>query len=145
MLEKEPLVALNEALSSCLKAKTRYETLSSAVGDERLEEMFMNASRSRAKTAGELEEAVKAMGGLPLDPDPEKEALEGLWVKIKAALTDDELDALLGEVVNLENEIDERCDRALEHSIPGNAARALKRLKKDSDDFKRRLRKLGRE
>jgi uncharacterized protein (TIGR02284 family) len=141
MLEDGHIIALKDVILACREAETRYETFSSIVKDATLSEKFRNVADARGRKALYLETAVKNMGSLPRDVDPEKQTIKSLWTRLKMAVKDDELSVLFQEGITLEAETEDRCELGQQYAFSEGTIQALAELNRESTSFKQWLKK----
>lgn len=140
MFEDARITSLNSVITACREAADQYATAASIVEDEETSGRFRDYAGTRDRLAGELAEIMRRKGWLPKDVDPEKEALESLWLRFKAALRDD-YSVLAKEVVKVESELKGRVQDARKENPPKQAVETLKAL--ESEIF-RTLEEIGR-
>lgn len=143
MFLDDNVVALNEVILACRDAAARYETAAKILDDENLSNVFRELAAGREQTALRMENALKHMGHLPSEPDPDKQALKILWTKVKAAVKNNEKEVLFSECMALEIRIDEKCKDALEQPIPESVIGILIELKQESTAFRQWLEREG--
>ncbi|MFO7965953.1 MAG: DUF2383 domain-containing protein [Desulfobacterales bacterium] len=132
MLENENVVALNNVILSCREAASRYHTASTLLDEGSLKKVFTSFADYREDVARRLEAAVKRLGSLPMDTNPDKQTLEMLWTRIKSAVENDKIHILLTEGFDLEENIIDACDHALACPLEEDLTRTIARLKRES-------------
>ncbi len=133
MLEDQRLVAVNEVILSCSDAADQYETASSIVEDLNLREFFLRLVEARRVFVSSLEEGMRSLEKLPMAPDAEKEALESLWMRIKATVKKNHEEVLLQEGVRLEKHIRTCTEKALKQELPAQLLQTLEEMKQEAD------------
>ena len=82
----EAVNELNEIITLCLDGKYGYEQAAEHVSDPSLKTMFTQSAAQRASFAGELQSAVRAMGGEPTDDGSVTAAFHRGWIGLKDAI-----------------------------------------------------------
>jgi uncharacterized protein (TIGR02284 family) len=115
----------------------------SLVKDPAIARRFRVVAQARERFAGELEAIMPEKGRLPRDVDPEKEALESLWLRLKASLAGKDRAVVAKEAEKVESELKARARNALKEKPPEAAAEMLMALENDISRTLERLRRNG--
>ena len=131
LLRDERLIALDCVIVSAKKAADVYEDAASIAQDDATTELFLRLSRRRDEMAASLEEPIRALGGLPSDPDVESETVGQVWRHLKAALSTDEREQLIAEAASLEDGLTSCIDGALAAELPDEIRALLEQYRKE--------------
>lgn len=141
VLRSEIVIALNDLVSACREAASQHRTAADACGDEALRAALADLSRERSAAIDDISRKVQELGDVPNAPPHEKELFEAAVTRVKAALSEDELTALLEDCEAKELRVAETATTAAAHA-GDKALRA--RLERLGDDAKSRIAALRR-
>jgi uncharacterized protein (TIGR02284 family) len=136
VLRSEIVIALNDVVSACREAASQHQTAADACGDEALRGALAALSRERSAAIDEISQKVQELGDVPNAPPHEKELFESAVTRVKAALSDDELTALLDDCQAKELRVAEAAAAAVAHAGDDALRTRLERL---GDDAKTRI------
>lgn len=126
MILKDPVeIALNDLHVALLKAADQYEHAVGMAAEPQTTSLFQRLAAERRQMAGTLEEHIRQIG-LPRMPHPEREGLEKLATKLKAAVSGSDAMVLANDQKVLEREIASACAAALQERL-SDPARAFVR------------------
>ena len=131
LLRDDRMVALDCVIVNAKKAADVYEDAAAIAQDAETTALFERLSRRRDEIADGLEEHVRAMGGLPSDPDVESETVGQVWRHLKAALSTDERQQLVAEAATLEDQLSACIDAALAAELPEPVLAELRQLREE--------------
>lgn len=89
--------AVHDVITINRDAEQGFRGAAHAVNDSALKEMFLGYAAQRARFAGEIQAAVKAMGFDPIDPQGAGGMLHASWMSLKGVLTGHAAHAILVE------------------------------------------------
>lgn len=138
LLRSDAEVALDEAVECCKAAADHYRS-AAEVAPPDLMELFEELGRQRLEWWRRLEDEVRRMGNLPSAPDADREAVEQLVTRVKAALSRDEHLALTERAMKVEEEISVRAGAAFREDLPPSARELLGEIEAGSAAARRRL------
>lgn len=124
LLRNDAEVALDEAVEGCKAAADHYRS-AAEVAPPDLMALFEELGRERLEWWKRLEEEVRRMGNLPSAPDADREAVEQLVTRVKAALSRDEHLALAERAAKVEDDLSARVRAALREDLPPSARELL--------------------
>jgi len=131
MLEDLRIAALNEIIAACREAADLYTTAASTAADAEIAKLLEGCAGTRKRFAEKLEASVRRLGGLPKEPDPERQGLENLWLRLKTALAESDHAAVAGEVQKYESDLQQKVDDALHEDLAEADKAILNKLKQD--------------
>jgi uncharacterized protein (TIGR02284 family) len=143
MLRSRAETALDDVLEACKEAADHYGLTASARGAGELVPLFQALQQEHAALAAALEKEIRRRGNLPSEPDADREAVEHLFTRVRAALSHDEQKVLLDESERVETQLLHRIDQALELAHPPGARAVLDRLRRGAAAALERLQATG--
>lgn len=126
------LVALNDLIIACREAASRHRTAAEAVDNRDLEHELRRLADARTALADDLAEIVKKKGDIPNAPPDERELLETVAARVKAALGTDETARLLDGCQAKEDRVAEAAEAALGENLDAPLRRRLNALRDDA-------------
>ncbi len=120
-------VALDEVTERCKIAADHYRTVARLTQRPELLSLFNALAQTHQSWVEQLEAQVRRQGNLPSAPDADREALEHLAVRIRAALGD-ERTSLLHESQRVEKALIDQAQAALAEELPPDARRLVKEI-----------------
>ncbi len=120
MKNEEIISTLNNLIETCKDGQEGYKEASEGVEDTNLKTTFYDFSQQRAKMAGELQQAVRGLGGDPEDSGSVSGMLHRGWINIKSAVTGQDETAILNEAERGEDVAVDQYKEALDNDLPGN-------------------------
>lgn len=143
MLRTELQTALNDVIVACEDVADAYENAASVVEDEAIAQTFLDIARARHAAAEELAEHLRALGDLPRAPDSDYETVRDALMRVKAALSAAELEALVEELRAADEGLEQTVMTALERpDLPARARDVLLQVQDDVRAAKERLARL---
>ncbi len=139
MLRDENEVALDEVAETCRAAAEHYRTAGAVAHTSVLADLFRRLEENRRRGAAALEDEIRRMGNLPGAPDPDREALEHLATRLKAAVAADERRALLASCLQMEEKLAAAVDAALDQNLPAPTHALLRRLQTEGSAIREDL------
>jgi hypothetical protein len=120
MILKSPAeIALNDLHVALLKAADQYEHAGSMATEPQMAGFLQRLAAERRQMAATLEDHIRQIG-LPRMPHPEREGLEKLATKLKAAVSGSDGTVLANDQKVLEREIAAACVAALQERLSGS-------------------------
>jgi hypothetical protein len=138
LLRNDAEVALDEAVEGCKAAADHYRS-AAEVAPSDLTDLFEELGRQRLEWWRRLEDEVRRMGNLPSAPDADREAVEQLVTRVKAALSRDEHLALIERAAKVEEDIAAKAASALREDLPPSARELLGEIKAGSNAARQRF------
>lgn len=132
ILRSEVVVALNDVIMACREAAIHHETAADACSVEKLQRALEALSRDRRAAFDELSEKVNDLGDAPNAPAHEKELLDSAVTRVKAALSTDEIIALLDGCESKESRIAEAARVTIRHTDDASLRSRLEELRDDA-------------
>ncbi|MBE0597767.1 MAG: hypothetical protein IH614_10895 [Desulfuromonadales bacterium] len=128
LLRTDAELALDEVTEQCKLAVHHYRLLQHGDLDSQLRRLFADLEERHRAYILPLEQAARCQGNLPSAPDADREALEHLLVRLKAALPGDERGRLLESCEKVEQELGQTIRAALEHPLPESLLDLLRHM-----------------
>jgi uncharacterized protein (TIGR02284 family) len=140
MLLNDAQIALNDIIVNCKDAADHYDDAACMLEEHHATaELLRELARSRRKIASDLEDHIRALGGLPRDADGDRETISRLLARLKATLSEDKRVALLTEREHVEGELAAMTETGLRQDLPRDTRDYLSQLKSRFADAQRRL------
>ncbi|HUO83368.1 MAG TPA: hypothetical protein VM616_10995 [Gammaproteobacteria bacterium] len=136
MLMNDKQVAVNDVILRLREAADHYAHAARAIEDDRLAKRFAERCRSLADMAAGLESHIRRLGELPRRPDPEREALEELLMRLGAGIIADERSRHIHALRRREEAIEEAAVAALRQPLPDDTLAEIGRIRDSARDFK---------
>ena len=118
MIRDERLAALNNLIEQCKDEADLYQEAAGLTEEPALGELFTKTGRERERLASELSTYLRQLGDLPAAPDRDRETLEELVTRLKAALSVDKRLVLIDERLQAEKELSSLIESALREKMP---------------------------
>jgi uncharacterized protein (TIGR02284 family) len=135
MLMNDKQVAVNDVILRLREAADHYAHAARAIEDEHLAGKFADRGSSLADLAAGLESHIRRLGELPRRPDPEREALEEMLMRLGAGITADERSRHIHALRRREEAIEEAADAALRQPLPEDTLAEIGRIREIAHDF----------
>lgn len=139
MLRSDAELALDEVTEICKAVADHYRSVRAAAHTPELAAVFVSLEEQRRRYVAVLEEETRRLGNLPGAPDRDREALEHLVVRLRAAFAEDERIPLLASCEKMEDHLAHALRQALGQPIPENLRRLLRQLEQSVSEARRSL------
>jgi hypothetical protein len=126
MLRDQRQTALNAAIEACLHAAHVHEDGANRIGEDT--SILRQLAERRRQNAATLATHLRQLGDLPMEPDPEYEAVTDLVSHVKAALTDDERGQVRTRSQDAEDALAEALRPALKEDLSPACRSAVKQV-----------------
>jgi len=110
--------SLNDLLEYLNDSHMGYQQSSAATADTKMSSLFRSLSMKRQNMAKELAEQVKSFGDLPEKGGSVAGAVHRLFVNLKGAITDGNVDSIVNEIKRGENTMVNRYKEVLREQLP---------------------------
>lgn len=111
---------LNGLIETNKDGQDGFKTASEGVQDSSLKSTFYELGQQRSQFVGELQSAVRELGGDPEDSGSVSGAIHRGWINIKSAVTGQDDAAILNEAERGEDVAKNAYKSALETELPAN-------------------------
>jgi uncharacterized protein YicC (UPF0701 family) len=105
MLRTEKQIALDAVINSGRASIEHYRQAADACDDEPLATLLRTLVLQRETVVDNLAEQMYRLGDMPSSPDPEKLAVEEVLTRIKATFSEDQTNALLAHLEELDSQL----------------------------------------
>ena len=139
LLRDDRQAALNRVESACLESADGYAAAAGHAHDAALGALFDEAQQQRRRLAAELAPHIRALGDLPRQPDPDREAFTQAIDNVKAFLAADSDGALLEQRLAAEAELEQAVLAALDEPLPPDTHDMLQRMLGEIGQMRARL------
>ena len=129
MLRDDKQTALNDVIYAVKDSVHHYQEAADFVSANGLAELFRTIAGQRETLVTELEVHIRRLHDLPREPDPDRETVDAVITRIKAALTGDDCLSVLEEREQAEDELRSCIDVALAQDFPEATQAVLTRLR----------------
>jgi uncharacterized protein (TIGR02284 family) len=133
---------LNNLIQTCLDGEEGFRTAAGGVKASGLKELFSEYSRQRASFAGELQDEVRRLGGEPPDAGSITGSIHRGWLGLKAALTGEDEQAVIGECERGEDSALSAYRAALNVDMPASVRSMVERQFAEVKEAHQRIRGL---
>lgn len=137
MLRNDAEVSLDDLLRAVREAADLYADDIEA--DPGLAPLFDDLLRRRQRLAEALTGLIRARGGLPREPDEDRETLHRLGHRLRAVFAEDGPAELLRDRLDAESELSRLADTALEHAVDADSRATLGAVREDVAQARQRL------
>ena len=127
-LRDDKQTALNDVIYAVKDSAHHYQQAAEFVSDAGLAELFRTIAGQRETLATELDAHIRRLHDLPREPDPDRETMDAVITRLKAALTGDERLSVLEEREQAEDELRTCIEAALAQDLPEATQAVLTRL-----------------
>ena len=128
MLRDDKQTALNDVIYAVKDSAHHYREAAEIVSDLGLADLFRTIADQRESLAKELDVHIRQLHDLPREPDPDRETVDAVITRLKAALTGDERLSVLDEREQAEDELRACIEVALAQDLPEATQAVLTRL-----------------
>jgi uncharacterized protein (TIGR02284 family) len=139
MLRDDKQTALNDVIYAVKDSAHHYREAADIVSDVGLADLFRTIARQRETLVTELEVHIRRLHDLPREPDPDREIVDAVITRLKAALTGDERLSVLDEREQAEDELRACIEVALAQALPEATQAVLTRLLNEAIATQERL------
>lgn len=143
MLMNDQQVAVNDVILRLREAADHYAHAAQAIAEPELAEGFDRRGRRLSDTATGLESHIRRLGELPRRPDPEREALEEMLMRLGAGITADDRSRHLHALGQRELAIEEAAGAALRQPLPDDTLAEMERIRAEARAQRARCRTPG--
>jgi hypothetical protein len=141
-LRNELQTALHDVVLACSEAADGHAAAVEILADDPLAPTLRQLAEERRELAGRLGERVRELDDLPPEPDADLETVRELTTLVKAALTGDQRETVLGERRAAEAQLLTAAEHALTQPDLSAATRALlEQIRDDAATAQQRLAK----
>lgn len=117
-MQTDAISILNELIETCRDGQKGFHEAAEAVQSNHLRSMFMDFSAQRAQFVGQLQEAVRQLGGDPERSGSVAGALHRGWINLKAAITARDDGQIVAECERGEDVAKHTYEKAVSKSLP---------------------------
>ena len=139
MLRDDKQTALNDVIYAVKDSAHHFQEAAEIVSDAGLADLFRAIARQRETLATELEAHIRRLHDLPREPDPDREIVDAVITRLKAALTGNERLSVLDEREQAEGELRTCIEDALALDFPEATQVLLTRLLNEAIATRERL------
>jgi hypothetical protein len=129
MLRSKAAVALDEVTEACRAAADHFQSLADAERTGEMAELFRALASEHHHLAARMEGEIRRQGNLPSRPDPDREAVEHLVTRVRAALSGDGHRVLLEESQRVESALAARIEAAFGWEQPPRVRLILEQMR----------------
>lgn len=115
---EDTINTLNGLIETCKDGQEGFKQAAEGVERSDLKSLFFEFSQQRSKFAGELQDAVRTLGGDPENSGSIAGSLHRGWMNIKTAVSGNDEAAILNECERGEDSAKNAYKEALESSLP---------------------------
>lgn len=141
LLRSEAEAALDDLAEACEAAADHYRAAAQASDDERLAAFFREMEERRSTWGERLREQIRLMGNLPSEPDADREAMDRLLIRVRAAFSRDRRRFLLEDCRDVEQGLAVGIERAADagEELPPRVHEVMDEIRQDVSATLRRL------
>lgn len=114
LLRTDQQVAFNDLLIACRKSADHYRDAMDIIDSPAAKAALQPIAQERTEFVERLDRAVRALEDLPSGPDPDKESLEKIYHRLRAALSGNDEREVLEQRLAAEQQLSELVDAARE-------------------------------
>lgn len=141
-MDSNTISTLNGLIETCKDGQEGFKDAAEGVERSDLKSTFYEYSQQRAQFAGELQQAVRTLGGEPETTSSFAGALHRGWIDIKAVITRRDEEAILNECERGEDSAVKVYQDALNQNLPANIREVISRQAADVKAAHDRVRSL---
>ena len=119
-INDDVISTLNGLIETNKDGQEGFKTAAEGLQDSNLKSVFYEFGQQRAQFAGELQNAVRELGGDPENSGSVSGAIHRGWINIKSAVTGQDDAAILNEAERGEDVAKNAYKNALETELPAN-------------------------
>lgn len=127
MTNEDVISTLNGLIETNKDGQNGFKEAAEGVQNSELKSAFYDFSQQRSQFAGELQTAVRDLGGDPENAGSVSGALHRGWINIKSAVTGQDDTAILNEAERGEDAAKKAYKDALEEELPANVRAIIER------------------
>ena len=138
----DAISTINGLIETCRDGQTGFQTASEGVSDSSVKTLFLQYSQQRAQYVGELQTAVRQLGGDPENTGSVAAALHRGWINIKSAVTGRDEHAILEECERGEDSAVHMYQDAMKENLPSQVSEVVERQYRGVKEAHDRVRNL---
>ena len=127
MTNEDVISTLNGLIETNKDGQNGFKEAAEGVQNSDIKSAFYEYAQQRSQFAGELQTAVRELGGDPEDSGSVSGALHQGWINIKSAVTGQDDTAILNEAERGEDSAKAAYKSALEEELPANVRAIVER------------------
>lgn len=127
MTNEDVISTLNGLIETLKDGQEGFKEAAEGVQNSELKSAFYEFSQQRSQFAGELQNAVRELGGDPENAGSVSGAIHRGWINIKSAVTGQDDQAILNEAERGEDSAKNAYKDALEEELPANVRAIVER------------------
>lgn len=127
MTNEDVISTLNGLIETCKDGQDGFKQAAEGVQNSDLKSLFYEYAQQRSQFAGELQTAVRELGGNPENTGSVSGAIHQGWINIKSAVTGQDNQAILNEAERGEDSAKSAYKDALEEELPANVRAIVER------------------
>ncbi len=120
MTNDNVISTLNNLIETCKDGQEGFQQAAEGVQNSDIKSIFYEYAQQRSQFAGELQSAVRELGGDPENAGSVSGTLHRGWINIKSAVTGQDAQAILNEAERGEDAAKNAYQEALEEELPAN-------------------------
>ena len=120
MTNEDTISTLNNLIETCKDGQEGFKQAAEGVENSETKSLFYELGQQRTKFAGELQNAVRDLGGDPEKSGSVSGTLHRGWINIKSAVTGQDQGAILNEAERGEDSAKAAYEKALKQDLPAN-------------------------
>ena len=134
IIRDEFLVALNDLIVALREAVHCHATAAEAVSNAALADALRELSRDREASADRLADVMTAKGDIPNVPADEQQLVKSAVIRLKSALSDNEILQALRDCQAAEDRLIEAADATIEQTTDPTLNEQVQALRRDTLD-----------
>ena len=127
MTNEDVISTLNDLIETNKDGQEGFKTAAEGVQNSEIKSAFYEYAQQRSQFAGELQTAVRELGGDPEDSGSISGTIHQGWINIKSAVTGQDDTAILNEAERGEDSAKAAYKSALEEELPANIRAIVER------------------
>jgi uncharacterized protein (TIGR02284 family) len=127
MTNEDVISTLNGLIETNKDGQEGFKTAAEGVNNSDIKSLFYEYAQQRSQFAGELQTAVRELGGDPENSGSVSGAIHQGWINIKSAVTGQDNQAILNEAERGEDSAKNAYKDALEQELPANVRAIVER------------------
>lgn len=135
-------VALNELHAASQQTADHYRDAADFLDDQQVADELREIAQLRDDIVLRLEEVIRATGDLPSVPNADKEGIEQLIHRIRAALSPDETQEVLRQSLTIEQSLQEQAEALRQDALAQNYDELFYEFSANLETVRERINKL---